>query len=263
MFGGWRSRFDVGVVSLGLLAATPLIARTATATTGSGSGVVGDRVWLDSNRDGRQQPSESGVAGVRVELWTVPEGRLLTSTATNGRGAYWFAGLATERCYRVRVVIPAGLAATRRDVGSDWSDSDISSLGVMPRWVCPGWGHNARLNMDAGLISGGSSPPPSTTTTTPLAGTTTTNPPATTTRPTTTTNSTSTTSPGAGTAVIEGHGFQDLNGNRLLDPGEPPIAGLRVDLIWGQCVDTRGCPPATTQSHTPTSARRMARMVST
>lgn len=199
------------------------------SAVGAGSGTIGDLVWSDSDGDGRQDPGEPGVAGVTVEIWAVPENTLASTVSTTADGRYTAGGLATERCYRVRVRIPAGMTATLTDQGSDDLDSDINAAGVMQRWACPGWGTPTRQTYDAGLL--GTPVVPTTTTTTAAT---------TTTAPTTTT----TTRPATGVAVIEGAAYEDRNRNGRLDVGEPPVSGLGIALIWGQCLATSTRCPA-------------------
>jgi uncharacterized repeat protein (TIGR01451 family) len=50
---------------------------------------IGNRVWLDANRDGLQDANEIGIAGVRVELRTAV-GALLATTLTDADGYYAF-----------------------------------------------------------------------------------------------------------------------------------------------------------------------------
>ena len=63
---------------------------------------LGDRVWLDGNRNGVQDADETGLNGVRVRLYTVENGVVSTTplaetlTADNAAGEagyYWFEGL--------------------------------------------------------------------------------------------------------------------------------------------------------------------------
>lgn len=54
-------------------------------------GSIGDRIWLDTDSDGVQDPSELGIPGVRVTL-TDSEGMTKTTT-TGDNGVYQFDGL--------------------------------------------------------------------------------------------------------------------------------------------------------------------------
>ncbi|MEZ4672971.1 MAG: SdrD B-like domain-containing protein [Caldilineaceae bacterium] len=62
---------------------------------------IGNRVWLDSNRDGIQSPSESGIADVTVELicpgvgadgrpGTADDGAVIATAETDSEGHYYF-----------------------------------------------------------------------------------------------------------------------------------------------------------------------------
>ncbi len=67
-----------------------------------GFGEVGDFVWYDLNRDGIQQASEPGIAGVTVEV--VDAGNVVVGSAvTNGAGQYLVQGLPLGT-FTVRVV---------------------------------------------------------------------------------------------------------------------------------------------------------------
>ena len=55
------------------------------------TGVIGDTVWLDINRNGSQDPGESGIAGVTV---TAVNGGTTKTTTTDPDGKYSFANLA-------------------------------------------------------------------------------------------------------------------------------------------------------------------------
>lgn len=167
---------------------------SATAEAGStGTAKIGDRVWVDTDGQGDQDASESGLAGVTVQLWAVPEKVLVSSKVTAPGGWYSFSGLQTNRCYRLKVLIPAGYRATKRDAARDTVDSDINDEGSMPKWVCPGWGSVVRASWDAGLVKKPLLPP----------------------------------------AVITGQFFEDLNNNKVLDPGEPGVSGVKAIFVWG------------------------------
>ncbi len=78
-----------------------------------GTASVGDRLWIDSNGDGVQDPTESGLNGVTVELLD-GGGNVIANTTTSGDGNYTFSNL-TPGSYSVRVAaasLPAGLAPT-------------------------------------------------------------------------------------------------------------------------------------------------------
>jgi hypothetical protein len=72
------------------------------------AGSIGDRVWNDADGDGNQDPGETGLAGVTVELRN-SSNVVIATTVTDGNGIYGFTGLAAGT-YTVTVV-PAGLGA--------------------------------------------------------------------------------------------------------------------------------------------------------
>ena len=75
------------------------------------TGVIGDYVWLDTNRDGLQTAGEPGIAGVVV---TVTNGVVHTTT-TDFDGYYSFANLpisTTYTIYTITLAIPANLTPT-------------------------------------------------------------------------------------------------------------------------------------------------------
>ncbi len=78
----------------------------------TGTGSIGDRVWLDKNHDGIQDSSESGIVGVTVTL-TSPAGLSLTTT-TAADGIYKFENLPADD-YTVTIdtaTLPTGLVQT-------------------------------------------------------------------------------------------------------------------------------------------------------
>ncbi len=84
---------------------------TANVNGGSGTCMLGDRVWLDLNGDGRQTSDEMGISGVSINLLTSgPDGLFGTAddvtsatTTTDSTGRYLFDGL-TPGAYQVKVV---------------------------------------------------------------------------------------------------------------------------------------------------------------
>ncbi len=198
MAGFWRvfRRGTRGWLALACVVGLVVPGSVSAEATSTGTAKVGDRVWVDGNADGVQDAAEAGLSGVKVQLWAVPEKVLVATKVTTSGGWYSFTGLQANRCYRLKVVIPAGFRATKQGATVDRLDSDINEGGTMPRWVCPGWGSVARTGWDAGLVSNGSVDPL---------------PPA----------------------VITGLFFEDLNGNNVLDAGEPGVSGVSADFLWG------------------------------
>ena len=103
---------------------------------------IGNRVWLDTNEDGRQQPSEVGVEGVTVRLLDASDSEI-ASMVTDVDGVYGFLGIATGE-YRVEVVLPAGANFSPQDIGGDeLIDSDVD----------PATGRTVLFNYEAGGAS--------------------------------------------------------------------------------------------------------------
>jgi protocatechuate 3,4-dioxygenase beta subunit len=74
------------------------------------TGLIGDRVWLDIDSDGVQDPDEPGLEGIRVELYD-GSNNLIGVTTTDENGNYYFGGLPAGT-YTVVVTPPAGMGQT-------------------------------------------------------------------------------------------------------------------------------------------------------
>jgi uncharacterized surface anchored protein len=85
---------------------------------------VGDRVWLDTNANGGQDPGElTGVPSVQVELYD-DNNILVDVMFTDATGYYTFTGLYPDSYY-VRFYPPTGYSVSPRDRGGDDTiDSD-------------------------------------------------------------------------------------------------------------------------------------------
>lgn len=128
------------------------------------AGTVGDRVWLDSNRDGLQSDGEKGVEGITVELRDASGNPVLDAdgnpirTTTDENGEYSFTVPLGE--WSVAFVdLPAEYEFTTPQVGDDdASDSDATAPGVPTHTVTitdpirGGAGANVNLDLDAGLV---------------------------------------------------------------------------------------------------------------
>ncbi|RMI14145.1 SdrD B-like domain-containing protein [Cellulomonas triticagri] len=103
---------------------------------------LGDRVWLDSDRDGVQDPGEPGFAGATVRLLDAG-GAVLGTTTTDADGLWWF-DLLEPGDYRVEVelapadaarygwTVPRSADAPRADADSDVEDAGTPGLGRTP-----------------------------------------------------------------------------------------------------------------------------------
>jgi protocatechuate 3,4-dioxygenase beta subunit len=112
---------------------------------------IGDFVWLDSDRDGVQEPEvgELGLAGVTVKLYT-STGTLVASTTTGVNGQYLFSNLMPGSYYLV-FTAPSGYLFTLHDQGTnDAKDSDANPANGMTAVTSLTSGEND-LTWDAGL----------------------------------------------------------------------------------------------------------------
>ena len=78
-----------------------------------GAGRVGDRLWIDTNANGVQDPGETGITGTTVQLFD-GGGNLIATTTTAADGIYHFDNL-VNGTYTVKVVpatLPAGVTPT-------------------------------------------------------------------------------------------------------------------------------------------------------
>ena len=78
-----------------------------------GAGRVGDRLWIDTNANGVQDPGETGITGATVQLFDGGD-NLIATTTTAADGIYHFDNL-VNGTYTVKVVpstLPAGVTPT-------------------------------------------------------------------------------------------------------------------------------------------------------
>jgi protocatechuate 3,4-dioxygenase beta subunit len=94
---------------------------------------VGDRVWLDTNKNGVQDSGEAGLCGVKVTLLDADGKQVGASVSTDVNGNYTFSNL-KPGSYTVvfdKASLPEGMAFTSANQGTnDATDSDVSAAGV-------------------------------------------------------------------------------------------------------------------------------------
>jgi choice-of-anchor A domain-containing protein/uncharacterized repeat protein (TIGR01451 family)/TQXA domain-containing protein len=86
---------------------------------------LGDKVWIDANKNGIQDSGEAGLAGVTVSLYDCSS-NLISTTTTDSNGNYLFSNLSAGS-YTVVFAKPTGYVFTIKDTnsnGSDAADSD-------------------------------------------------------------------------------------------------------------------------------------------
>lgn len=130
-------------------------------------GSIGNYVWFDTNKDGKQDGTESPVENVVVNLWKWVEGAWVkdfATTTTDEYGKYLFDKLETGT-YKVEFVAPINYDFTRfqklgvltaedSDAGEDGLSDDISIDATL---AVENIGRN-NLTIDAGFVPEGSLP---------------------------------------------------------------------------------------------------------
>ena len=95
-----------------------------------GEGLIGDRVWLDIDGDGVQDPDEPGIEGVTVTLLDSGN-NVVGVTTTDENGNYYFGGL-VPGTYTVVVTPPAGLTQTYDATPPLNNQSTVTIGGAFP-----------------------------------------------------------------------------------------------------------------------------------
>ena len=87
---------------------------------------LGNRVWLDLNKDGIQDANEPGIAGIPVTLYN-SAGAAVGHDVTDGEGYYWFLGLqAGTYTVGFPTVVHGVNLLTGADLGTEAADSDAN-----------------------------------------------------------------------------------------------------------------------------------------
>lgn len=166
----------------------------------AGKGLIGDYVWFDTNRDGVQDATESGIEGVLVELYDLGtdemigggDDMLLATTFTDENGYYYFGGLVVDaggEGYQVKIAtsnfIVGGILQDLENTfdpngGNDNVGGAVSLTSASP----------INLMQDFGYVGDNAN-----------------------------------TLGSIGNLV-----WEDINANGVRDAGEPPIAGVTLDL---------------------------------
>ncbi len=118
---------------------------------------VGDYVWRDTNRDGIQDASESGIAGIVVTL-TDAAGVTVATTTTDAAGFYSFTDLKSGLDYTITFTTPTGMKLSPTGAGTTSTDSDADPATGAVTFTAPivAGGNSATSpdldTIDAGLI---------------------------------------------------------------------------------------------------------------
>ena len=126
---------------------------------------VGDYVWIDTDRDGVQDPDEKPVAGVTVTLYD-SEGEVVATTKTDENGFYVFTDLLPSTEYTIEFptsVVIGGVTypLTTPNSGGDDADSDADPKTGRVTFTTPATGTNSALpgEVDLPTLDAGFAPP--------------------------------------------------------------------------------------------------------
>ncbi len=131
----------------------PLNLRTLAMCDGpSGSGQIGDYVWIDTDRDGAQDFAESGYAGAEVRLVDCQNNNEVAATSTNSAGQFMLRNVPVGN-FRLHFIAPPGYALTvaRAPVGTSVDSNPNQATGLTDCLTMAEG--QSRLGIDAGLVS--------------------------------------------------------------------------------------------------------------
>jgi len=157
---------------------------------------VGDKIWLDANDNGKQDPEELPVSGVKVKLLdhlgnpvlTNAYGTAITEITSGADGLYKFDKL-LPGSYQVKFTLPTGYWFTQSKVGTADKDSDAfpdaadSKIGIAAVTLKAG---ENNIDIDAGVLT---------------------------------------------LAALGDKVWHDINGDGIQDASDPGVGGVKVQLL--------------------------------
>ena len=93
-------------------------------------GCIGNRVWVDADKNGIQDIGEAGLPGAEVKLFR-SNGSLVATGVTNEEGLYQFNDLA-QGLYYCEFIVDPTYDFTITDQGDEATDSDADATGTTP-----------------------------------------------------------------------------------------------------------------------------------
>ncbi|MCL4527783.1 MAG: DUF3048 C-terminal domain-containing protein [Chloroflexi bacterium] len=109
--------------------------------------LLGNRVWLDKNKNGIQDVGEPGIGGVCVNLYDASN-KLIQQTTTDTNGYYGF-NVQSGQTYTIEFVKPATMDFTQANVGDNDHDSDANPSSGRTQTISMA---KDDLSWDAGLV---------------------------------------------------------------------------------------------------------------
>jgi len=118
-------------------------------TTPPGTGKIGDRVWLDANQNGIQDPGEASVQGITVVLYDAAN-VAIKQAVTDANGNYLFTDLAAGNYTVGFSNLPAGYTFTTQGLGTAANGSDANPATGKTATIALAAGQT-NLDVDAGI----------------------------------------------------------------------------------------------------------------
>ncbi|MBL0246158.1 MAG: T9SS type A sorting domain-containing protein [Chitinophagales bacterium] len=110
---------------------------------------IGNRVFNDANGNGVQDPTEGGLEGVTVYLYTT-DNNLVATTITDVNGFYLFNNLDLGSYYISVGILPSYIISPANAGGNPALDSDIDATGRTPNFTL--FAPTTDLDLDAGYM---------------------------------------------------------------------------------------------------------------
>ncbi len=112
---------------------------------------VGNRVWLDENKNGIQEPWEAGIGGICISLEDEQSAKIIGSTSTDSNGYYAFdtSLLQPGGKYDLVMELPSAYQFTLPHVGNDDQDSDADPTSGRISFTNS---NQIETNLDVGLV---------------------------------------------------------------------------------------------------------------
>ncbi|MGG9972478.1 SdrD B-like domain-containing protein, partial [Ferruginibacter sp. SUN002] len=119
-------------------------------------GSIGDKVWIDANKNGIQEGSEAGAAGITVSLLNI-SGSVIATTVTDASGNFTFTNVPVAlggSAYQVRFTLPITHKFSPERAGGDANtDSDPNTSTGTTGYITLTPGDKFKSDIDAGIYT--------------------------------------------------------------------------------------------------------------